>query len=134
MPKKKILVVDDDESITRLLMLNLHHTGHYVVHVENDGQAALSAARKFEPDLILLDVMMPGMDGGDLAATFQATPQFKDVPIIFLTAAVKHTEASGGRDIGGFPFLAKPVDVDELVTCIEKQFRPKTSAPKPGGK
>jgi DNA-binding response OmpR family regulator len=119
-PKKKILIVDDDESITRMLMLNLHHTGHYIVHVENDSAAAFPAARKFEPDLMILDVMMPGQDGGDLAARFRADSRFRSVPIIFLTAAVKPTE-SGVH--GGDLFLAKPVDPDVLIGHIEAQLK-----------
>lgn len=124
-PKKKILIVDDDESITRMLLLNLHHTGHYIVHVENDPASAYPAARQFEPDLIVLDVMMPGQDGGDLAAQFRADHRFRDVPILFLTAAVKRGEEGVH---GGDLFLAKPVDMDELIGHIEAQLRKREQA------
>lgn len=121
--QKRILIVDDDLSLTRMLKLNLHHTGRYAVHVENDPDRAIAAAREFSPDLILLDVMMPGQDGGDLAASFQASPALAKIPIVFLTAAVKKEEiGSRGGMIGGFTYLAKPVDLEELLDCIEKNL------------
>src|ERR1035441_6077605 len=100
--KKRILAVDDQASNTRLVKLCLEGTDDYVVREENDAKAALATAEEFQPHLILLDVMMPGLDGGDLAACFQASPKLKAVPIVFLTAAVTkgEVEASGGR-IGG---------------------------------
>src|SRR5438477_10668877 len=118
--KKRILVVDDKASNTRLVKLYLEQTNDYVVRAENDATAALSAAEEFQPHLILLDVMMPGMDGGELAACFQANSKVKAVPIVFLTAAVtkQEVEAGGGR-LGGFPFLAKPVVLPEVVACLK---------------
>ncbi len=121
--KKRILVVDDRASDTRLVKLHLERTGDYVVREENDAKAALSAAEEFQPHLILLDVMMPGTDGGDLAVCFRASPKLKDVPIVFLTASVtkEEVEASGGR-LGGWPFLAKPVVLSEMVACLKQQL------------
>jgi len=118
--KKRILVVDDLPSDTRLVKFCLEQTGDYVVREENDSKAALCAAEEFQPHLILLDLMMPGMDGGDLAACFQASPKLKAVPIVFLTAIVTkgEVEAGGGR-IGRFPFLAKPVVLSEVDACIK---------------
>jgi len=121
--KKRILVVDDEASITRLLKLNLEQTNEYVVRAENDAQASLAAAEQFQPDLILLDVMMPGLDGGQLASMFQAHPKFKNVPIVFLTAAATKGEvyARGGQ-VGGLPFLAKPVELSEVVACLKQHL------------
>ncbi len=118
--KKRILVVDDRASNTRLMKLSLEQTNHYLVREENDAKTALATAEEFQPHLILLDVMMPGMDGGELAARFQRNPQLKAVPIVFLTAAVTKGEvaASGGLR-GGFPFLAKPVVLSEVVACLK---------------
>jgi len=119
--KKRILVVDDQAANTRLLKLHLEQTNRYEVREENAPKAALSTAEVFQPHLILLDVMMPGLDGGELAARFQASPKLKDVPIVFLTATVtkKEVEASGGR-IGGLPFLAKPVVLSEVTACLKR--------------
>lgn len=122
--KKRILVVDDEASITRLLKLNLEQTNDYEVRTENDATAALAAAEEFKPDLILLDVMMPGMDGGELAASFQANAILKSVPIVILTAAATKGEvyARGGK-VGGLPFLAKPVEIAEVIASIKQNLR-----------
>jgi CheY-like chemotaxis protein len=123
MRKDKILIVDDEATITRLLKLNLESSGDYEVREENEGLKAVDAARQFKPDLILLDVMMPDMDGGDVAAQLQSDRLLKKIPIIFLTAAVKKEEltASGGV-IGGFPYIAKPLDMKGVLEQIELQL------------
>ncbi len=122
--KKRILVVDDEPSITRLLKLNLEATDQYVVRTENDARAAVASAEEFQPDLMLLDVLMPEMDGGQLASRLQASPKLKGVPIVFLTAAAtkKEVYARGGK-VGGLPFLAKPVDLDEVLACLKLHLR-----------
>ncbi len=121
--KKRILVVDDQAQNTQLLKLYLERTNDYVVKEENDPRAAHSAAEEFEPDLILLDVMMPGVDGGDLAARFKVSPKLKTVPIVFLTAAVTKGEVNaGGGLIGGFPFLAKPIVLTDVLTCVQQHL------------
>ena len=118
--KKRILAVDDRASNTRLVKLHLERTNDSVVREENDSTAALAAAVEFKPHLILLDVMMPGLDGGELAACFQANPNLRSVPIVFLTAAITKREVdAGGGLAGGFPFLAKPVVLSELVACLK---------------
>lgn len=121
--KKRILVVDDESSITRLLKLNLEKTGRYVVQTLNSSEAALKAALEFHPDLILLDVIMPGLDGGYLANTLRSHPALKTVPIVFLTAAATKEEvATRSGIIGGLPFLAKPVDLAEVLACLDEQL------------
>ena len=118
--KKRILAVDDQVRDTRLMKLYLERTNDYVVREENNARPALSAAEEFQPHLILLDVMMPGMDGGELAACFQANPKLKGVPIVFLTAAVTKGEVkAGGGQVGGYSFLAKPVVLTEVVACLK---------------
>jgi CheY-like chemotaxis protein len=121
MGKKRILVVDDETSITRLLRLNLEQTGNYEVREENSGARVLKAARDFKPDLILLDVMMPDVDGGDVAAGLKQDPDLRKTPIVFLTAAVRKEElgASGGK-IGGRTYIAKPIDLKGVIGVIEK--------------
>ena len=123
MVPKKILVVDDESSITRLLKLNLEKSGRFVVRAENLGARCLAAAREFQPDFILLDVMMPDMDGGEVAAQIKADPILKDIPIVFLTAAVKKEEIKA-RDglIGGFPYIAKPLNMKGVISAIEKHL------------
>ena len=122
-PKKHILLVDDDPKITRLLRLNLEDTGLYEAREENRASRAVEAAREFHPDLILLDVLMPGLDGGSLAEHFRRTPGFRDTPIVFLTAAVSPEEVRARHGVvGGMPFLAKPVDFSELLACLRKHL------------
>jgi CheY-like chemotaxis protein len=121
--KKRILVVDDEPSFTRLLKLNLEQTGHYEVRTENRPTAALAAAGEFHPDLILLDVMMPGLDGGTLSSCFLESPIYKHIPIVFLTATVTKEEvAEHGGLIGGMTFLAKPTDMTELMACLHNNL------------
>jgi DNA-binding response OmpR family regulator len=124
--KRRILIVDDEPGFTRLLKLNLEDTGDYEVRVENQACSAFETAREFKPDLVFLDVMMPGMDGGDVSARLQASSATKSIPIVFLTAAVRKEEvgAHGGR-IGGFPYIAKPADLPEVVACIERHLVPR---------
>ena len=119
--KKRILVVDDQPANTRLLRLHLEKS--YEVREENNPKAALSTAEAFQPNLILLDVMMPGVDGGEVASRIQASPKLKDVPIVFLTAAVTKREVDAGEGrLGGFPFLAKPVVLSEVTACIKQHL------------
>jgi two-component system OmpR family response regulator len=121
--RKRILAVDDQSSNTRLVKLYLEQTNNYVVREENNAKAAISAAEEFQPHLILLDVMMPDVDGGELAASFQANPKLKDVPIVFLTATVTKGEvAAHGGKVGGHSFLAKPVVLSEMVACVRHQL------------
>ena len=123
MRSKRIFVVDDEPSITRNLKLTLESGGGYQVLGENHAPNALRATRMFRPDLILLDVMMPGMDGGDVAARLRADPLFRDTPIIFLTAIVSNEETDGHEMLnGGETFLAKPVDIGELKKTIQEHL------------
>lgn len=120
---RRILAVDDEESFTRLIKINLEATKRYRVLAENDPTAALPVAIHFKPDLILMDVMMPGLDGGDVAQLFSQHPDLRDVPIIFLTATVKHSEVDARRgEIGGLHFLSKPVSIRELLQCLDEHF------------
>ena len=119
--KKRILVVDDEPGITLMLKLNLERTDLYEVAVENSPTHAYLTAMAFHPDLILLDVLMPGKDGGELAEDFQTSPRFSSVPILFLTAAATKKEVSSGNGlIGGLPFLAKPVNFPEVMAAVKK--------------
>ncbi len=119
--KKQILIIDDDTSAACLLKLSLERTGAYEVRTENSGASGLAATKEFKPDLFLLDVDMPEMDGGEVACRIQADKNLKDIPIVFLTSMVSEQEAGDeGALIGGFPFMAKPVNVKRLVERIER--------------
>jgi len=119
MMKKKIMLVDDEAPITRMMRRNLEATGRFDVLDVNNPMLALETARRFEPDLVFLDVMMPGKDGGDVAADFADDPQLSKIPIVFLTAIVSKKEVEpAGSTIGQHTFLAKPVRLEDLLTCI----------------
>ena len=92
MSKPKILVVDDDAKITSLLRFILERVGGFEVREENRSFAALATAREFRPQFVLMDVDMPGKDGGDVAAEFRADPDFARTPLVFLTSLVASTE------------------------------------------
>jgi CheY-like chemotaxis protein len=124
MKQRRILLVDDEVSITRALALYLAENGSCDVRVENEGSRALAAAREFQPDLILLDIVMPDADGGALAAEIGADPVLRDTPIVFLTALVSRQETRGApMRIGKYPFLAKPVSPDTVLAYIYKHAR-----------
>src|SRR5438046_2532648 len=123
MNKKRILIVDDEISFTRLLKLNLEQTNDYVVRVENWAEDVLPAAREFRPDLVLLDVMMPRMFGGE--------DSLKTTPIVFFTAAVSKTRLKEQDGvISGFPFLAKPASVEDVIDQIERRLAEVSPAPR----
>jgi len=122
--KKRILVVDDEPAITRMIKLNLEQTGRYEVRTENLGRNAIEAAREFRPDLILLDVMMPGMLGSEIAAQLQADPELRAIKFVFLTAVVtRGEELRSEGQIGGHTFVAKPVSADDLCAVIEEHLQ-----------
>ena len=124
MEKKRILIIDDEASFTRMVRLNLEKTGFFEVREENKATSALAAAREFRPDLILLDVIMPGMDGGDVAAQIHNDRSLKNVPVVFLTATVTAREAgTAGLNSGGSLFLGKPISIEHLVQTINEMTR-----------
>src|SRR5437870_4360611 len=120
--KRRILIVDNDRDTTHLVKILLERTGRYSVLEENDATKAHQSAQNFRPDLILLDVVMPETDGGEVAAQIQADPELQRTPVIFLTALVTETETKAGLRIQGHPFLAKPINIPELINGIEENL------------
>jgi len=121
-PKRRILIVDDDANSTHLVKILLERSGPYLVLEENDPTKADQTAHNFKPDVILLDIVMPKIDGGELATQIEADCELRDTPIIFLTALVTHGEAKSGLHIQGHPFVAKPISIPELIEAIEKHL------------
>ena len=122
MASKKILLVDDEISFTRAVKMNLEADGGYEVRIVNEGGTALEAARAFMPDLIFLDLVMPDIEGSEVARHMRADKQLKGIPIVFLTATITREEVgSRGGVVGGETFLPKPVTVEELIRCIEQK-------------
>jgi CheY-like chemotaxis protein len=120
--KRRILIVDNDTNATHLVRILLEKTGQYLVLEENNSTKAYRSARIFRPDLILLDVIMPIRDGGEIAAQIRADPELQNTPIIFLTALVTPSEAKAGVHIDGHPFLAKPINIQELIRTVDEHL------------
>jgi CheY-like chemotaxis protein len=120
--KRRILIVDDDANSTHLVKILLERSGPYLVLEENDSAKADQTAHSFKPDVILLDIVMPKIDGGELATQIEADRELHDTPIIFLTALVTHGEAKSGLQIQGHPLVAKPISIPELIDAIEKHL------------
>lgn len=120
--RRRILIVDNDSNTTHLVKVLLERTGHYLVLEENDATRAHHNARNFRPDLILLDVVMPETDGGEVAAQIENDPELHNTPIVFLTALVTRAEERSGLNIQGHPFPAKPVSIPELINAIEQHL------------
>ncbi len=125
MEKKRILIIDDEPSFTRMVKLNLEKTGAFDVREENKATSAMATAREFKPDLILLDVIMPTLDGGDVAAQIDKDRHLRGTPVVFLTATVTPREAGPGGRVtrGGSVFVPKPVSLENLVKCINENLR-----------
>src|SRR5207244_9059125 len=120
--KRRILIVDNDGDSTHLVKILLERTGRYLVLEENDATKAHQTAQNLRPDVILLDIVMPETDGGEVAAQIQADPELQTTPIIFLTALVTKAEAKTGLRIQGHPFLAKPISIPELISATEESL------------
>lgn len=124
--ERRILIVDDDANSTHLVKILLERSGPYLVLEENDATQAHQTVRSFKPDLVLLDVAMPKKDGGEVAAQIQADHELHNTPIIFLTALVTTNEAKSGLHIQGNSFVAKPINIPELIGAIQQHLPART--------
>ena len=123
MNKSKILIVDDEVNLTKMLKLNLDETDKYETRVLNDSKAAIDTVKEFMPDLVLLDVMMPDIQGNEIAEKITEDEQIKHIKVIFLTALVKKSEIPDeDKTIGGRKFIAKPVKIDELMATLDEEL------------
>ena len=126
--KAKILVVDD--VVRNLSMIEAILTPHgYEVVVAHNGLEAVEIACSQKPDLILLDILMPGMSGPDIAKNLSGDPKTKEIPVIFLTAIVtkEETGMASFKEIGGHHFIAKPIETAKLVSIMKGVLEKKIS-------
>jgi DNA-binding response OmpR family regulator len=122
--KNKILIIDDEQNFCNLLKKNIEQKGEFEVHIATNGEGGIRLAREIKPDLILLDVMMPEMDGGEVVSLIRNDESIKDTPIVFLTAIVREGEVSPEASFTrGYSILAKTVTLLELMACIKKNIR-----------
>jgi DNA-binding response OmpR family regulator len=115
----RILVADDDPIILRLLEVNLGLEG-FAVETALRGEDAVARARETHPDLIILDVMMPGMTGHDVAGQLKGDPTTADIPIVFLSARTQEEDRARGRALGVAAYITKPFDPGELVDIVRR--------------
>lgn len=121
-PSQKVLVVDDEEPILELLKYNLEKQG-YDVKTATDGQIAVDIAKRFHPDLVLLDIMMPKMDGVEACRQLRAMPELQNTFIVFLTARSEEYSEVAAFDVGADDYITKPIKPRALMSRITALFR-----------
>jgi two-component system alkaline phosphatase synthesis response regulator PhoP len=114
----KILVVDDDMNLRNVIKFNLVASGYFVTTAEND-EAGLKSAQSRKPDLIVLDVKMPGMSGWDVLTNLRSTPKLKRVPVLIATAYLSPSDEERTSEVG-VSYLAKPFNISELLAQVKK--------------
>ena len=115
---RTVLVADDDEDILQLVSFRLERAGYTVVTAA-DGAQALAAARQHQPDLAVLDVMMPGLNGYEVTRQLRADPATAAIPVILLTARVQEADVSRGFEAGADDYLRKPFSPQELRSRVQ---------------
>lgn len=123
---RTVLVVEDDPAIAQLLA---HALGRrYRVHVVSDGADALASAVEMRPDLVLLDVSLPGIDGFTVAEAIKASDVLRRIPIIFLTASDRSMDVVRGINVGAKHYITKPFRLEDVVGKVQRLVPPLTSA------
>ena len=129
MKKRRILLVDDDLAASRMLKLALERTGGFEVLVENSATRAVATCRTFKPELIVSDVCMPNMDGGEFAGLIRSDQKLAGTPIVFLTSLVsKNDTTQKSPQSSSYEFIPKPVDVPTLILHINHHLPPELSS------
>lgn len=121
----KVLIAEDDPDIQKVVRMSLKLKGVKDVLVTDNGEECLARVSEFKPDVILLDVMMPKLDGYKTCQRLKENPETRDIPVIFLTAKAQHFEAKQGLDAGAAGYLIKPFDPmtlhDQIAALLEKK-------------
>ncbi|HLV80250.1 MAG TPA: response regulator [Chthonomonadaceae bacterium] len=119
--EKKILAVDDEPSIVRLIQINLEKQGYQVI-TAYDGKEALEKVASEHPDMVVLDVMMPFMDGFEVLRTLRKEPATRELPVIMLTAKAQDADVYTGYKDGADSYLTKPFNPRELISFVQRIF------------
>ena len=125
MDKRRVMVIDDETSFLELVKINLEHTGKFDVQTLSDTSDVLSRVRSFNPDVILLDILMPKMDGVEICKLFNGDPVTSRIPIITLSALDTDKDKLMMYKLGVVSFLVKPIESYDLIAGIEKALRNK---------
>lgn len=123
MGKRKVMIVDDEDSFLRVTKINLEKTGKYEVETISDATGIISRVKLFNPDIILLDILMPKMDGVEVCKMLNENPVGRRIPIITLSALDTDKDKQIMYKLGVVDFLVKPIEKDELVAKIERALQ-----------
>lgn len=121
MKGKKILIVDDD-SVNLKILMKIFDGNEYSIIQASGGSEAVKLAKNTHPDLIILDIMMPDMDGGEVASTLKNAPSTKNIPIIFLSSLIRKEEEKYSSKKDGIYLMSKPYNKDELMRIAREQL------------
>ncbi|MCK4244346.1 MAG: response regulator [Candidatus Omnitrophica bacterium] len=119
--KKTILIVDDEPELRRALTIRLE-ASNYQVLTASDGEEALNKMREESPDLIILDIMLPKMDGFKVCRLFKFDPQYKGIPVIMLTARAQKEDESTGMETGADEYITKPFETESLLAKVKEHL------------
>jgi CheY-like chemotaxis protein len=123
MAPRRILIVDDEDDIREVAQVSLELVGHYEVLTACCGREGVQQARTAQPDAVLLDVMMPDMDGPATLAALRADPRTRDIPVVFLTAKIQSAERTRLAELGPAGILSKPFDPLTLAMQVASALR-----------
>ena len=126
----KVLIVEDEQLITEFIEFLLRQDGHEPA-VAHDGDVVLPLMRKVAPDLVLLDLMLPTVDGFEVLRQLKAAPEFKSVPVIVLTARTRDPDIALAFEMGAADYVSKPFSPTELMVRVNKTLRQSGAKPKP---
>jgi len=118
--KKSVLIIDDEEDFSHLLKLNLENTGRFKVFTAADGQSGVKIVQRKKPDVVLLDIMMPGMDGFEVLEKIKGSVKTYEIPVVMLTAIDNKECRSEASGCFAGEYLVKPVPLDKLISTIER--------------
>ncbi len=131
MPKERILIVDDEEDILELVKFNLSRDGYHVIGAAS-GEKAIELARREIPDLIVLDLMLPGIDGLEVAKVLKNSAETRGIPIVMLTAKGEEADIVTGLELGADDYVTKPFSPRILVARVKAVLRRKVAKPSDG--
>ncbi len=120
--KKRILLTDDEPNIVLVVTKRLEIQG-YEVLIARDGEEALKKARELKPDLVLLDIMLPGVDGLNVCRILKADEATRNIPVVLFSARAQTWDKEAGREFGANAYVEKPFQPEELLTTIEKLLK-----------
>lgn len=115
---KQILIIDDEQTISTAMSVRLRAVGHEVT-LASSGEAGLVEAANHKPDVILLDIRMPGIDGYEVCQKLKSTPGLADIPVIFVSANATETTRQKAFEVGGFGFIPKPYEPKDVLDAIQ---------------